>query len=73
VEKVPALARKQGAYKVVAAAGVILKRGHDLQPCSRCSTSPSCRWFRASGLQAARHCRARAAAASERNRATARA
>ena len=30
VEKVPALARKQGAYKVVAAAGVILKRGHDL-------------------------------------------
>jgi len=30
VEKTPALARKQGAYQVVAAAGLILKRGHDL-------------------------------------------
>jgi hypothetical protein len=29
VEKVPALARKQGAYRITAA-GAILKRGHDL-------------------------------------------
>ena len=31
VEKVPKLARKQGAYRVVAAGGHILKRGHDLK------------------------------------------
>ena len=30
VEKVPAAARKQGAYRVVAPTGLILKRGHDL-------------------------------------------
>ena len=30
VEKIPALARKQGAYQVVAATGAILKRGHEL-------------------------------------------
>jgi hypothetical protein len=30
VEKVPDLARKQGAYRVVAPAGLILKRGHEL-------------------------------------------
>jgi hypothetical protein len=30
VEKIPALARKQGAYRVVAATGAILKRGHEL-------------------------------------------
>lgn len=28
--KTPALARKQGAYSVVAASGMILKRGHEL-------------------------------------------
>ncbi len=31
VEKRPDLARKQGAYSVVAAGGMILKRGHDLK------------------------------------------
>ena len=31
IEKDPALARKQGAYSVVAANGLILKRGHDLE------------------------------------------
>lgn len=31
IEKVPKLARKQGAYAVVAATGLILKRGHDLR------------------------------------------
>jgi hypothetical protein len=31
VEKNPRLARKQGAYSVIAAAGLILKRGHDLE------------------------------------------
>ena len=30
VEKVPALARKQSIYRIVAAGGAILKRGHDL-------------------------------------------
>lgn len=30
IEKRPALARRQGAYAVVAAGGQILKRGHDL-------------------------------------------
>jgi hypothetical protein len=30
VEKIPALARLQGAYRVVAASGAILKRGHEL-------------------------------------------
>jgi len=30
VEKVPALARKQGAYSLTAAGGAVLKRGHDL-------------------------------------------
>lgn len=30
IEKTPRLARKQGAYAIVAPAGVILKRGHDL-------------------------------------------
>jgi len=30
IEKIPKLARRQGAYSVVAATGLILKRGHDL-------------------------------------------
>ena len=30
IEKVPKLARKQGAYSVVTTTGLILKRGHDL-------------------------------------------
>lgn len=30
VEKNPKLARKQGAYSVVAAGGLVMKRGHDL-------------------------------------------
>jgi hypothetical protein len=31
IEKTPRLARKQGAYSVVAATGLVLKRGHDLK------------------------------------------
>ena len=31
LEKTPALARKQGAYAVIAAGGQILRRGHDLE------------------------------------------
>jgi hypothetical protein len=31
IEKAPRLARKQGAYAVVAATGLILKRGHELR------------------------------------------
>ena len=30
VEKIPALTRKQGAYRIVAATGLILRRGHEL-------------------------------------------
>jgi len=30
IEKCPELARRQGAYSVVAATGLIMKRGHDL-------------------------------------------
>lgn len=30
IEKDPRLARKQGAYSVIAAGGLIMKRGHDL-------------------------------------------
>ena len=30
VEKIPGLARKQGIYRIVAATGLILKRGHEL-------------------------------------------
>jgi hypothetical protein len=30
IEKNPKLARKQGAYSVIAASGLILKRGHEL-------------------------------------------
>jgi hypothetical protein len=32
IEKDVRLARKQGAYSVIAAGGLIMKRGHDLQP-----------------------------------------
>jgi Protein of unknown function (DUF2794) len=31
IEKTPKLARKQGAFSVVAAGGLVLKRGHDLK------------------------------------------
>ncbi|CCJ06267.1 DUF2794 domain-containing protein [Methylocystis sp. SC2] len=30
IEKDPALARRQGAYSVIAATGLVLRRGHDL-------------------------------------------
>src|SRR5687768_3834648 len=30
VEKIPGLARKQGAFRIVAATGAILRRGHEL-------------------------------------------
>jgi hypothetical protein len=32
IEKTPKLARKQGAYSVLAATGRVLKRSHDLAP-----------------------------------------
>lgn len=40
VEKIPALARKQGAYQVVAATGAILKRGHELAQVLRVLDKP---------------------------------
>lgn len=30
VEKIPELARRQGAYRIVAASGLVMRRGHDL-------------------------------------------
>ena len=40
VEKIPALSRRQGAYRVVAASGAILKRGHDLRQVLRVLDKP---------------------------------
>lgn len=40
IEKIPALARKQGAYRVVAVSGAILKRGHDLAAVMRVLDKP---------------------------------
>ena len=40
VEKIPALARKQGQYRVVAATGAILKRGRDLATALRVLDKP---------------------------------
>ena len=40
VEKDPRLARKQGAYSVVAATGLILKRGRELGPVLRVLEKP---------------------------------
>ena len=40
VEKIPALSRKQGAYRVVAATGAILKRGHELASVLRVLEKP---------------------------------
>jgi hypothetical protein len=40
VEKVPALARKQGAYRLVAATGLILRRGHELASVLRLLDKP---------------------------------
>jgi len=35
IEKDPRLARRQGAYSVISATGLILKRGHELDPVLR--------------------------------------
>jgi Protein of unknown function (DUF2794) len=40
VEKIPALARRQGAFRVVAVSGAVLKRGHDLVPVLRVLDRP---------------------------------
>ncbi|MGO4706693.1 DUF2794 domain-containing protein [Microvirga sp. 2MCAF38] len=40
IEKDPKLARKQGAYSVVVASGLILKRGHDLDRVIRVLDKP---------------------------------
>jgi hypothetical protein len=40
VEKDPRLARKQGAYSVMVASGLILKRGHDLNAVLRVIDKP---------------------------------
>jgi len=41
VEKVPALARKQGLYRILAPAGLILKRGHELAAVLRVLDKPN--------------------------------
>ena len=40
IEKDPRLARRQGAYAVVAASGLVLKRGHDLKRVLRVLDQP---------------------------------
>ncbi len=35
IEKNPKLARRQGAYSVTAASGLVMKRGHELEPVLR--------------------------------------
>lgn len=40
VEKIPALANRQGAFRVVAVTGAILKRGHDLAQTLRVIDKP---------------------------------
>jgi hypothetical protein len=40
IEKEPRLARRQGAYSVVAATGLILKRGRELTPVLRVLEKP---------------------------------
>ena len=40
IEKDPRLARRQGAYAVVAASGLILKRGHELDRVLRVLDKP---------------------------------
>ncbi len=40
IEKDPSLARRQGAYSVIAATGLILKRGHDLDRVLRVLDKP---------------------------------
>jgi hypothetical protein len=40
IEKDPRLARRQGAYAVIAASGLILKRGHDLDRVLRAIDKP---------------------------------
>ena len=39
IEKNPKLARRQGAYSVISATGLILRRGHELDRVLACSTS----------------------------------
>ena len=41
VEKVPALARKQGAFRILAPTGMILKRGHELGSVLRALDKPT--------------------------------
>lgn len=43
IEKIPALARKQGQYQVIAASGAILKRGRDLAVALRVLDKPKLR------------------------------
>ncbi len=40
VEKIPGLARKQGAFRIVAATGAILRRGHELAAVLRILDKP---------------------------------
>ena len=45
IEKSPKLARKQGAYSIVAATGLILKRGNELRRVLAC-WKRACGWLR---------------------------
>ena len=44
IEKNPKLARRQGAYSVISATGLIVRRGHELDRVLRAIES-RCRWW----------------------------
>ena len=65
IEKNPKLARRQGAYSVVSATGLILRRGHELDRVLRAidSLARRGRWLKSLRRRMSRRCRARAASA----------
>ena len=83
IEKNPRLARRQGAYSVISATGLIVKRGHELDRVLR-ALDKSLSWWRRScrpgverrpectSIMAAPRCPGRARAASARCRASGR-
>ena len=48
IEKNPKLSRRQGAYSVISATGLIVRRGHELERVLRAIDSRSSRWWRIS-------------------------
>ena len=66
IEKNPKLARRQGAYSVISATGLIVRRGHELDRVLRAIDKLAVAWWRAKRLRRRRCARRRARAASAR-------